>query len=116
MFDRSDVQVLQRESLYSGFFKMIRLTLSHPLFRGGRSVDFQREVFLRGTAVAVLPWDPRTDEVVLVEQFRVGALVPVRKIPGYWKWWRGFKTNRVRIWNRSCAGSYTKKRGWKHRH
>lgn len=33
-----------------------------------------RELFERGHAVAVLPYDPKTDKVLLVEQFRIGAL------------------------------------------
>ena len=32
-----------------------------------------REVFERGHAVVVLPYDPKRDEVVLIEQFRPGA-------------------------------------------
>jgi len=33
-----------------------------------------RELFVRPDAVCVLPYDPQTDSVVLVEQFRIGAL------------------------------------------
>ena len=33
-----------------------------------------REIFERGDAVAVLPWNPRTDELILIEQFRPGAM------------------------------------------
>ena len=33
-----------------------------------------REVFERGDAVAVLPYDPRTDSLVMIEQFRPGAM------------------------------------------
>lgn len=36
------------------------------------------EVFLRGGAVAVLPYDPIRDEVVLIEQLRAGALAAGR--------------------------------------
>ena len=38
------------------------------------SRELTREVFERGHAVAVLPFDPARDQVVLIEQFRVGAL------------------------------------------
>ena len=85
MFSRSDVHCSKKETLYHGFFKLIRLTLSHPLFQGGRSRDFTREVLLRGTAVAVLPWDPDRDEVALVEQFRVGAQVAGDENPWLWE-------------------------------
>lgn len=33
-----------------------------------------RELFERGSAVGVLPYDPVTDQILLVEQFRIGAL------------------------------------------
>ena len=44
------------------------------MFAGGMSRELKREVFERGHAVAVLPFDPARDQVVLIEQFRVGAL------------------------------------------
>lgn len=72
-FDQRDVRLEQDEPLYRGFFRLHRLTLSHPRFEGGR-VRIQREVLDRGDAVCVLLYDPRADAVVLVEQFRVGAL------------------------------------------
>jgi ADP-ribose pyrophosphatase len=49
------------------------LTLSHPRFEGGRA-RIQRELLDRGDAVCVLLYDPKRDAVVLVEQFRAGAL------------------------------------------
>jgi ADP-ribose pyrophosphatase len=36
--------------------------------------ELSREVLERGHAVAVLPFDPVREEVVLIEQFRIGAL------------------------------------------
>jgi len=50
------------------------VTLRHRLFAGGWSSPIRRELFQRGDAVGVLPWNPRADEVVLIEQFRVGAM------------------------------------------
>lgn len=34
----------------------------------------ERELFVRGPAVVMLPYDPVRDQVVCVEQFRIGAL------------------------------------------
>ncbi|MDX1656607.1 MAG: NUDIX domain-containing protein [Candidatus Competibacteraceae bacterium] len=48
--------------------------LTHELFRGGWTDPVYRECLERGHAVALLPYDPVRDEVVLAEQFRVGAL------------------------------------------
>ena len=48
--------------------------MRHRLFSGGWSGVLTRELFERGHAAAVLPYDPVTDQVVLTEQFRIGAL------------------------------------------
>jgi ADP-ribose pyrophosphatase len=73
-FTRQDVKVLSKKTLFSGFFKMVKYQFSHRLFDGGWSAPVEREMFERGHAVAVLPYDPITDEVVIIEQIRVGAL------------------------------------------
>lgn len=69
-----DVDVSKREAVFEGFFKVERLSLRHRLFRGDWSPVFQRELFIRPDATCVLPYDPDRDEVVLIEQFRAGAL------------------------------------------
>jgi ADP-ribose pyrophosphatase len=68
------VEIVEREVVFQGYFRIIRLRLRHELFAGGMSGVITREIFERGQAVAVLPYDAARDEVVLVEQFRVGAL------------------------------------------
>jgi ADP-ribose pyrophosphatase len=68
------VEIRVGETLYQGYFRMDRYTLRHRTHAGGWSGWFTRELFERGHAVAVLPYDPARDTVVLVEQFRVGAL------------------------------------------
>lgn len=60
--------------VYDGHFKVDRIVLRHELFTGDFSDDLIRERVTRQDAVAVLPYDPHRDEVVLVEQFRIGAL------------------------------------------
>ena len=40
----------------------------------GGEIEVQRELFHRGDAVAVLLYDPSKDKIVLIEQFRVGAI------------------------------------------
>jgi ADP-ribose pyrophosphatase len=67
-------QVLDHQVVYQGYFRMEKYTLQHDLFAGGTSGAFQREVFERGHAVGVVPYDPVRDRVVLIEQFRVGAV------------------------------------------
>ncbi len=67
-------EVSEETPVYEGFFKMTRVRLRHTLFRGGWSRDLIRELFHRGACVAVLPYDPVSDAIVLIEQFRIGAL------------------------------------------
>jgi ADP-ribose pyrophosphatase len=73
-FSQQDVKILQREVLYSGFFKMVKYAFKHKLFGGGWSDLVEREIFERGHAVALLPYDPILDEFVMIEQIRIGAL------------------------------------------
>lgn len=73
-FTASDVEVIKREAPFSGFFRIEKLTLRHRAYQGGWASPVTREVFVRGEAAAVLPYDPERQEVLMVEQFRVGAL------------------------------------------
>lgn len=73
-FKTSDVNVEKRETVFQGFFRMDKLWLSHPRFDGRDMPVFTRELFIRGDATCVLPYDPVRDEVVLLEQFRLGAM------------------------------------------
>lgn len=73
-FTRDDVELQERRCLYQGFFRLEALHLRHRLFEGGWSQPMVREVHQRHDAVGVLLYDPERDAVVLVEQFRAGAL------------------------------------------
>jgi len=74
-FGIQDVSVEQKTSEYRGFFAIDKYTLKHRLYAGGYSDSFTRELFVRDPAAGVLLYDPKLDAVVLVEQFRIGALV-----------------------------------------
>lgn len=67
-------EIISKETGYAGFFKLEKYRLRHTLFAGGWSGEIERELFGRGQCVAVLLYDPRCDEVVLIEQFRIGAI------------------------------------------
>ncbi|AOM42267.1 ADP-ribose diphosphatase [Xenorhabdus hominickii] len=73
-FTKQDVEVISQKTLYRGFFKMTEYQFRHRLFRGGWSEIIRREVFERGHAGVLLPYDPVRDEVVLIEQIRIPAL------------------------------------------
>ena len=69
-----DVEVVSCETRFQGFFRIDKYRLRHALFAGGMSEEMSRELFERGHAVAMLPYDPVLDRVVLIEQFRIGAI------------------------------------------
>lgn len=71
---KKDVKILNQDTVYSGFFRMEKYHLQHMLFAGGWSDGMTRELFVRNNCVAVVLYDVERDEVVLIEQFRVGAI------------------------------------------
>lgn len=73
-FGQDDVKMLEKSPLYRGFFKLLKYRFRHKLFAGGWSEDIEREMLIRGPAVAVLLYDPQLCEFVLIEQFRAGAI------------------------------------------
>ena len=68
----NDVELLDKELVYSGYFRIDRYRLRYSLHEGGKSDEVVREVFERGQVAAVLMVDPKRDTVVLIEQFRPG--------------------------------------------
>ncbi len=73
-FTSNDIDIKEEKGLYQGFFQIKQLSLRHRLFAGGWSDVMQRELFYRRPVGGLLPYDPVRDEVVLIQQFRVGAL------------------------------------------
>lgn len=70
-----EFKIINHEVAYSGFFRLEKYQMQHTLFQGGWSGKITRELFMRGNCVAVLLYDPNRDEVVLIEQFRAGAVL-----------------------------------------
>ena len=72
--DTPRATVAERECAltHDGFFLTRRYHLRHPRFDGTQSPELAREVFVATDAALVLPYDPRRDRVLLVEQFRMG--------------------------------------------
>ncbi|WP_286262797.1 NUDIX domain-containing protein [Thalassotalea atypica] len=73
-FTRNNVNIHKVLTKYDGFFKINEYQLSHALFQGGESHLLSREIFERGDAVVLMPYDPKRDSLVFNEQFRPGAL------------------------------------------
>jgi len=63
-----------KRPLHRGFFKLDSYSIEHERF-DGEYMHIEREHLERGNAVAVLLYDPVCDEVLLIEQFRIGAAV-----------------------------------------
>ncbi len=72
---KRDVEVIEKRTAYQGYYRVDVYRLRHSLYRGGMGPEITREILDRGQAVMVLPYDPIRDEVVLIEQFRMGPFV-----------------------------------------
>jgi ADP-ribose pyrophosphatase len=70
-----DLTVLSDKRVWSGRFPLDVVRFRHRRFDGAESGEKTWEVWRRGRAAAVLPYDPVADVVVLIEQFRLPALV-----------------------------------------
>lgn len=69
-----DWEIIDEHRVYDGHFKVDQLRIKHELFEGGDSAEVLRESVGRGNAVAVVSYDPWREKIVLVEQFRAGAI------------------------------------------
>lgn len=63
--------LIDESTLHDGFFRMDVRTVRHDRFDGGEQ-EVRREYLERGDAVVILLHDPVRDEVLLIEQFRIG--------------------------------------------
>lgn len=69
----ADIDIIEKRTVFQGYFRVDAYTLRHGRFDGGWTRPMRREVFERGHAAALLPYDPGRRQFVLCEQFRVGA-------------------------------------------
>lgn len=67
---------------YAHYFGMEEYRVRHRRHDGGQSPTLERAVFTSGDAVTVLPYDPKRDSVLLIEQFRAGPYA--RRDPRPW--------------------------------
>jgi ADP-ribose pyrophosphatase len=74
-FNRSDVQIVNRQTVYQGYFKIEKILLKHQLFAGGQTPEIIREVFERPNAAGILLFDPYKEVFLMIEQFRIGLTV-----------------------------------------
>jgi ADP-ribose pyrophosphatase len=70
-----DVEITQVATAFERFLRLDVFRFRHRLFRGEWSAVRSYDVLRRGMAVAVVLYDPDHDNVVLVEQLRLPALL-----------------------------------------
>ena len=78
----NDVQVHSRRRPYTDFFAVEEADISVPRFSGSKMENLKRSGFVGADAAIVLPYDPKTDRVLLIEQFRFGPFL--RDDPNPW--------------------------------
>ena len=67
-------KIIENKRVFEGFLKINRYRIKHDLYQGGSSDEIVRERMEELSAASVLLYDPKRDQVVLIEQFRIGAL------------------------------------------
>ena len=70
---KPQAKITSRKNLYKGLFTVEELTIEMDRQDGGTQTVI-RENFERGHAVGILPYDPKTDQVLLVNEMRPGML------------------------------------------
>ena len=68
------VVIEQDDAVWQGRFPLQVVRFRHRRFDGAQSGPLTWELWRRGRAAALLPYDPVADKVVLIEQFRLPAL------------------------------------------
>jgi ADP-ribose pyrophosphatase len=71
---KDEYKVIKQSTEFNGYFKIVKYWLKTTLFKGGWSNTFTREVFERGHAIGLVPYDKANNKILLIEQFRTGAI------------------------------------------
>ncbi len=69
-----DVLIVSEQRAWTGRFAVDLIRFRHRRFDGAMSEPRTWELWRRGRAVALVPYDPIADTVILIEQFRLPAL------------------------------------------
>lgn len=73
-FSHKDMEIKEAKIAYQGYFQIKCIHFRHRLFAGGWSPVIKRDVLEASNAVGVLGYDPILNKVVLIQQFRIGAV------------------------------------------
>lgn len=67
------IEIIDERMKSFGHLRLFEVDLKYTKFDGSTSKTLTREVIRRNDGVVVIPFDPKLDLVVVVEQFRLGA-------------------------------------------
>ena len=71
MPDLAQLEQISHQIPYAGFFSVEEYQLRFPQFDGSLSETVHRAIFRMADAVTILPYDPKRNRVMLIEQFRM---------------------------------------------
>ena len=67
-------KIINKKNLYSGFFSLNKYEFIHEKHNGEWTSAVEREIFSGAHVSTLLPYDPIKKEIILIQQFRAGAL------------------------------------------
>ena len=67
---KKNIDIINKKTLYSGFYKLHQFTLKHRKHDGSWTRPLTREIFSGGHVVTVLPYDSKEKKIILIDQFR----------------------------------------------
>jgi nudix-type nucleoside diphosphatase (YffH/AdpP family) len=73
------VEIRKQTRLFDDFFKVDEIVVAHEQRDGMMSSDQRRLVFERGDTVAAVLYEPDTQTVIMVDQFKVPTLIARRR-------------------------------------
>ena len=71
---KTKFNIISKKILHSGYFKLHEYIVEHKKHDNSWSNQMKREVFGGAHVSAVLPYDPISKKIVLIEQFRTGLI------------------------------------------
>ncbi|RFC66075.1 NUDIX hydrolase [Fulvimarina endophytica] len=70
-------EIDSKERLADAFWPFTRAVLNHERFDGSRAENISRDFLETGDVAIVIPYDPKSDSIVVIRQFRIGAAIAV---------------------------------------
>ncbi len=67
-------KIISRKVEFEGWHRLETVVVQHAsLLHSGQAEPIKRELYYSGTCIVVLLYQPETDQILLNEQFRIGA-------------------------------------------